>query len=38
MERVVVEIVDKALELSRPGLRAQVIRGLRDSPVFRGQP
>ena len=38
MERVVVEIVDKALELSRPGLRAQGIRGLRDSPVFRGQP
>ena len=38
MERVVVRIVDKALELSRTGLRAQVIQVLRDSPAFRGQP
>ena len=38
MERVVVRIVDKALGLSRTGLRAQVIQVLRDSPAFRGQP
>ncbi len=38
IERVVVEIVDKASRLSRTGLLAEVSRVLRGSPVFRGHP